>query len=143
MQSLSLSQSFEIKPSQQHEKLFDVLRVLAILSCVLSTLAITYKATLIMLILVLKLIAVSNRQSSIYQLRFTEFSGWEMAFANNDYRHMTILGGSVITTFVVFLHCRMHDQALRTFVIAKDSLSKNDFRRLVVRLTLSGHEHPQ
>lgn len=63
-----------------------------------------------------------------------------MAFENDDYSGVTILESSVVTPFVIFLHLKPHKQKPMALVIAKDCLSKNDFRRLIVRLTLSGHE---
>ena len=63
-----------------------------------------------------------------------------MAFENDDYSGVTILESSVVTPFVIFLHLKPHKQKPMALVIANDCLSKNDFRRLIVRLTLSGHE---
>jgi|LakMenE18May11ns_1017448.scaffolds.fasta_scaffold9295077_2 hypothetical protein len=140
IQNLPLSQSFEIKPSQQHKNVSNVLHFLAILACGVSSLMMLYKAALLIFILMIKHRADKRWQNSIYKLRFTEFSGWEMAFENDDYCGVTILVSSVITPFVIFLHLKPHTQKPMALVIAKDCLSKNDFRRLVSRLTLSGHE---
>lgn len=140
IQNLPLSQCFVIKPSQLHEKLLKVLHVLAILACAVSTMGAIFKMALIGSILVLRMTANRGRQSGIYQLRFTEFSGWEMAFEHNDYNRVTISESTVVTAFVIFLHCNMQNQTSKTLLIANDSLSKNDFRRLIVRLRISGHE---
>lgn len=99
-----------------------------------------YKAALIMLIVLIKQKADKHWQNSIYKLRFTEFSGWEMAFENDDYSGVTISESSVVTPFVIFLHIKQHKQNPIRLVIAEDSLGINDFRRLRVRLTLSGHD---
>lgn len=140
IQNLPLSQSFAIKPSKQHEKLLNVLHVLAILACAVSGMEVVFKTALIGSILVLKVMANGSRQSGIYQLRFTDFSGWEMAFEHNHYNRVTISESTVVTAFAIFLHCNMQNQTSKTLLIANDSLSKNDFRRLIVRLRLSGHE---
>ena len=140
IQNLPLSHCFVIKPSQRHKKLSNVLHLLAILACGVSSLAMLYKAALIMLIVLIKQKADKHWQNSIYKLRFTEFSGWEMAFENYDYTGVTISESSVVTPFVIFLHINQLKQNPIRLVIAEDSLGINDFRRLRVRLTLSGHE---
>lgn len=140
IQNLPLSQSFEIKPSQQHKNVSNVLHLLAILACGMSSLQMIYKAALLVFILMIKQRADKRWQNSMYKLRFTEFSGWEMAFENDDYSGVTISESSVVTPFVIFLHLKPHTQKPMSLVIAKDCLSKNDFRRLIVRLTISGYE---
>ncbi|PPD35688.1 MAG: hypothetical protein CTY19_01165 [Methylomonas sp.] len=140
VQNLSLSQNFEIKPSHQHEKLFDLLHLLAILACSLSSLIPGYKVALVCLIIMLRLIANRRWHHNSFQLRFTHFSGWEMAFGHNDYRKVKILDTTVVTPFVIFLHFQAQNQPASALLVMKDSLSKDDFRRLIVRLKLSGHE---
>lgn len=139
-QNSQTTQFFLIKPSRQLKMGLDFLHGAAAVSCWLTSLAMSYQLLLSMAVGVFWLISNKCCKTPTYHLRYTATGGWEVAFEGADYLAIIILGSTVVTPWGIFLHYKAHKQPGRSLVIAKDSLSADNFRRLLVRLKLSGYE---
>lgn len=128
---------FQVLPSKQVGVLNDVLHLCAILACWFNNLQTPYQLLLIATLLVFWRRNRKRCEATPVFLSYTENTGWEVSLDGSNYLHAMILDTTVMTSVVIFLHYKMDNRASRALVIAKDSLSVNDFRRLIIRLKLS------
>ena len=129
---------FKLVPSKQIEMIVDALHLLAILACWLNALSRTYQLSLSVAVLALWFLHKRRRRAIPVHLSYTSAKGWEISYDGSHYLIADILETTVITRIGVFFHYRIDDHFNRNLLIPKDSLPANDFRRLVVRLKLSG-----
>ena len=130
-------QHFRILPSSRAGVVNGVLHCVAILACWLSNLQMSSQTILTSLICIFWWVAKMRWNATPVYLRYTGNNGWRVSFDGNSYHSAVILDTTIITSVVMFLHYNTENQAFRSLMIAKDSLSNNEFRRLRVRLTLS------
>lgn len=116
------------------------LHLVAILACYFTSVQVYFQLCMMSIIIVFWLICHKCRKTPVMHLRYTSNLGWQVAMGRKVYQNAMILETTVITHVVVFLHFKVDDQPCSAMVIAKDSLSATDYRRLLVRLKLSGIE---
>ena len=130
---------FHILPSKRFTLLFNALHCMAVLACWFNDLQINERLILMLAVLLAWCLAKKRWKVSDVHLRYTSSNGWWVSSGENSYSSAVILDTSVITGVIIVLHYKMENQTRRALLIAKDSLSSNQFRRLVVRLALSMH----
>lgn len=131
---------FQVLPSRRLQQLTEVLHGCAILACWLNGLQILYQLLLMVIVVLLWWHYAMRREARPAYLRYTENKRWEVSMDQFTYQPAVILDTTVITSAVIFLHYKTDDQSSGTLVIAGDSLSANDFRRLRVRLAIYGRD---
>lgn len=136
-QSFQTSQIFIINPSCYLKRFVDFLHLLALLAAGLNALPVIYRSVAGGVVVMLWLASRKYWKISASRLRYTENKGWEMAFDGMDYKAGKVLADTVVTQWVVFLRFKADAQSTMPLIIAKDSLSADDFRRLRVKLMLS------
>lgn len=127
----------KICESRQLKLLVHVLFVCAFAACWANDLPKDYRYLLSGLIVVFWALHNNANRSSPYFLRYTANLGWGLSLDDTDYREILILDGTVITCFAIFLFCKTTAQTTKSILIARDSMSENDYRSLIVRLKLS------
>lgn len=130
---------FRILPSKQIKAFSAALHACAMLACWLNALPIFYRAALAAVILTLWRLNTRRWNKEAVYLNYNGNTGWEISHDGLDYAAVTILRSTVITNRVIFLHYAIDNRPHRSLLIAKDSLAINDFRRLIVKLKLSGY----
>ncbi len=118
-----------------------VLHCMAILAAMINSLSLEYKVALIFIIL-LSLWRYLKYGNTFHQfsLRHNASSSWEIAIQNEPFKTFQILPTTVLTPLIIFLHIRSANKKL-AFPILKQGLIKDDFRKLIVDLKISGIEH--
>ncbi len=130
---------FDISPSQRVLTIFDILHFLALWACWFNSLDLEYK--LIFSVAVVLVWCSQRRRfpASPIHLSYTSGLLWEISYDGNIYLPVTILETTVITNTAVFLHYTVNHCSRRNLLISKDSLSDDAYRRLIVKLKLSGY----
>lgn len=140
----SLQAIFDIQSSKSLRLLVHLLHILAIVAVWLSGLSSLYQVVLSGALGFFWGFGHKYAETSRYFLRYTELGGWEIAQESQDFQRIDILGTSVITPMIIFLQVRSQsDASQQSLLIAQDGLSADHFRRLRVRLRLSGFKHGQ
>ncbi len=130
---------FHILPSKRFTLLFNTLHGLVVLACWFNDLQVIYRLILTLGVFLAWRLAKDRWKVSDVHLRYTSDNGWWVSSGGNSYSSAVILDATVITGVAIVLHYKIGNQARRVLLITKDSLSSNQFRRLVVRLALSMH----
>jgi hypothetical protein len=78
------------------------------------------------------------RQAGRILLRYTVTEGWAVCFDGEDYLAIKIKPTTVTGSLLTVLHFSI-DKHARALVIFKDSMSANDYRKLIVNLKISGY----
>lgn len=122
----------ELRPSRRLKQVLAVMHLLALASSIANALPIIVKLALVIGIGLHFYLALTRLKSEQYAIKHSEASGWEIA-SGNDFKPIQILNSTVITLFAIFLHFdkNAHKQSV---LIVNDALSKDDYRRLIVRL---------
>jgi toxin CptA len=68
------------------------------------------------------------------KIRHTEKHGWEIS-DDGDFEAIAVAKSTVATSFFIFLH--MQDKP--ALLIARDALSEDDYRQLIVKLKMTVH----
>lgn len=126
---------FKIGDSKLHKQLCFGLHFLSVFACWLADLPISLQSVLTAVIVYLWW--VNNRSANI-DLRYTTGKGWQVSWDRESFLAAIILETTVITPVAIFLHYGNEQQGFRAVIIANDSLSAIDYRRLMVKLKLSG-----
>lgn len=79
----------------------------------------------------------------VFTLRYSTAFGWEIANSENGFQLIEILPTTVLSPYLVFLHYKINSNNQKKqknlyVLIAKDTLSNDDFRKLRVELRISG-----
>lgn len=129
----------KICESKQLNQLVNVLFFCAFAACWANDLPKEYQCLLSSLLIVLWVGHNKTNRSSPYFLRYTANHGWGLSLDGTDYREILILDGTVITRFAILIYYKTKTKAKTTksILLAKDSISANDYRSLIIRLTLS------
>ncbi|MCK9397276.1 MAG: hypothetical protein M0Q44_17025 [Methylobacter sp.] len=122
----------ELKPSRRLKRLLAVMHVLALGSSIANALPVAVKLALSAGIFMHLRFIIRRLKNEPYKIKHTEALGWEVS-DGNGFEQVQILDSTVITIFAIFLHFNnnAHKQSL---LIMNDALSKDDYRRLIVRL---------
>lgn len=73
------------------------------------------------------------RPKPLIHIRYIEGDGWTLGFGNQEPRHVSISGSSVVTPWVTILHFKAQDEIIAVIVV-RDSLQAEDYRRLRVNV---------
>lgn len=123
--------------SKQLNQLVNALYVCSFAACWLNDLSEKYQWLLGGLVVVFFMIRYRRKRSSPYFLRYTASVGWALSLDGTDYREIQILDGTVITHYAILLYFKTKKKLSQSILIMRDSVSVNDYRRLIVRLKLS------
>lgn len=129
---------FRIVPSKQLKAVVAALHACAILACWLNALPTAVRLIFIAGLVVLWLLSNKRWKTMPVYLNYHSHSNWQISGDGLNYLNAAMLGSTVITSRVIFLHYETDDEIKGTLLIARDSLHENQFRRLKVRLKLSG-----
>jgi hypothetical protein len=126
----------ELKPSKRLKQLVIVIHTLALGSSIANALPITVKLLLLTAICIHFCFMIKRLESEQYKIKHTEALGWEIT-GDNNFKPVQILNSTVITVFAIFLHFTDNSRK-QSVLIVNDSLSADDYRRLIVRLKTAG-----
>lgn len=122
----------ELKPSRRLRYLIAVIHLLTTGACLANALPTAIKLGVITLIAANFIRVNRNLNSESKQIWYSGKSGWEISTAV-DHEAIEIVGSSVISTGVIFLHSK--DKL--PIVIFQDALDERDFRQLIVLLKMT------
>jgi toxin CptA len=126
----------DLKQSKKLKRLLVVMHLLALGSSIANTLPITVKLILLIGICIHLWFNLKRVKKQHYKIKHTEGSGWELA-DGNDFETIEIIDSTVITTFAIFLHFNKNAKK-QSLLIPNDTLTEDDYRRLIVRLKTAG-----
>jgi toxin CptA len=126
----------ELKPSKRLKRFFVILHVLALGSSIANALPIIVKLTLLTGICMHFRFMNQRLKNEQCIIKHTETLGWEIS-NGDDFKPVQIMGSTVITVFVIFLHFADNTNK-QSVLIVSDALSEDDYRRLIVRLKTTG-----
>lgn len=139
LKTIDTAQHFIIAPSKQVTAVLDGLHLLAIMASFLNGLQTTYQLVMAVMVIVLWWFSFKRRKTSLVYLSYTLNRTWEISLDGYSYSGARMLDTTVIANRAIFLHFTMDDQSRTALMIAKDSMPASDYRRLTVRLKLSGY----
>jgi hypothetical protein len=122
----------ELRPSRHLRYLISVIHFIATAACFANALPIVIKLGVITLIATNFIRVNRNLKSESRQIKYSGKNGWEISTAV-DREAIEIVGSSVISTNVVFLHLK----GKAPIVIFHDALEERDFRQLIVWLKMT------
>ncbi|TRW94738.1 protein YgfX [Candidatus Methylobacter oryzae] len=131
----------ELKPSQRLKQLLVAMHALTLGASIVNALPVTVKLLLLIAICIHFYFSIKHLESEPYTIKHTDALGWEVS-GGSDFKPVQILDSTVITTFAIFLHFT-GDAHKRSLLILNDALSKDDYRRLIVRLKTAGNSKSQ
>lgn len=124
-----------IKSSVYRSILLKTLHIMSFAACWLNNLPLTIQIALSALVIGSGFYQSRQPQSDFY-LRYSDKNQWSAAFNNQPFQPIAILTTTVITQWLVILHFEIQQRPL-TRLIFRDSLSRNDYRRLMVELRIN------
>jgi DNA topoisomerase VI subunit A len=87
---------------------------------------------------VLGWVYVYQRGQANIELRYTRTTGWQICLDGQNFLNITILKTTVVSKLAIFLHFHGKiNPRYKAIMIANDSLSANDYRRLMVKLKIT------
>lgn len=72
-----------------------------------------------------------------FYIRYNQKFGWQLSFSENDFYTVKILPTTVITPYLIFLHSKSPARKKQFIPICKDSLTAEEYRKLIVSLKIS------
>jgi hypothetical protein len=134
-----LSSFFTIGQSRWLKATIGFLHALSVLACWLNDLTILYSLALSLLVIVSWHFQHNKacKASCIY-LRYTPTGGWTVSLDGNEYFVVQIRPTTMVGRMLTVLHFSAKNSH-STFVIFKDAMTANDYRRLIVALKISGY----
>jgi len=135
----AVTQTFNIESSRFLINWLFALHAIAILATFTNSLSIVYKIILLIGILV-SLIVQLKREDNFKGLilRYSEVTGWEITSLENQFSSIQILPSTVITHYLIVLHYKIQNQKKRAIIICKDTMTNDNYRKLLVALKISG-----
>lgn len=124
----------QLKPSKKIQQFLIVIHLLALAASFTNALPTFVKLCIATLIAVNFKMNYRQYHKEQRIIKYTEKSGWEVS-VSGDFEPVHILKSSVITTTLIFLQL----QNKPTVVIAKDALSDDEYRQLIVKLKMTIH----
>jgi hypothetical protein len=122
----------DIKPSRNLQSLSVFIHLTAIGASFVNAIPILIQLVLTTLILANFLMLDGNLKSESRQIKYSEKGGWEI-ITGKDIDTFELLGSTVISTWVIFLH--LNGKA--PIIIFYDAMDKKDFRQLIVKLKMT------
>jgi hypothetical protein len=124
----------ELKPSKIVHRLLIAIHLIALGASFANALPLILKlvtAAFIGLNFKLAVRRLNNRQRKI---RHTDKRGWEVS-DGGDFEAIVVAKSTVVTRFFIFLHMQNKPSPL----IARDALSEDDYKQLIVKLKMTVH----
>lgn len=122
----------ELKPSKTLRGLSIGVHSIALVACFLNALPFTIKLTTALCILLSMSASYRRLKSESRKISYTEKTGWQIS-GGNGFEPVEILGSTVVTIFVVFLHLK-HKPPI---IIVNDALDDKEYRKLIVKLKMT------
>lgn len=122
----------ELKPSKKLLGLSFGFHFIALVACLLNALPFIIKLTVAAFIMLSLWISYRRVKSESCKISYTEKTGWQIS-GGNGFESVEILGSTVVTIFVVFLHLK-HKPPI---IIAYDALDDKEYRKLIVKLKMT------
>jgi len=134
-----------LKPSGRLQRIIGVVRVLALTACLSNALPIVVKGLLFAMTCAgfTKLAKrLKQRQDTI---RYSDATAWELSTGEGGFECVRILPSTVVTKYALFLHVESRQKSpvnkialpgtnKKAVLIPADSLSDDEYRRLIVKL---------
>lgn len=118
---------------------FCLLHSIAFAAVFLSTIALLYKIIIAGLVVISLLFYLKQEiKFSGLHIRYGSVFGWEIAYSENHFQSILILPSTVLTPYIVVLHFKQQNTKKQTILICRDALKKDEFRKLMVELKISG-----
>jgi hypothetical protein len=124
----------ELRPSKNLQRLVLAIHLITFIAAVSNALPLAAKLTIVVLIGLNFKVSFPGLKREQRKIRHTEKRGWEIS-VGGDFETATILQSTVVTTFLIFLHI----QNKPAILIANDALSRDDYRRLLVKLKMTAY----
>lgn len=124
-----------VKSSAYQIILVQTLHIITFVACWLNNLPLMMQIALSALVMSSGIYQYKQPQSDFY-LRYSNKNQWSAAFNNQQFQPIIILTTTVISQWLVILHFEIEQRSL-TRLIFRDSLSRNDYRRLMVELKIN------
>ncbi len=124
--------SAQLKPSRLLQWFNAVIHLLALASCWLTPLPLSLRLTLAILIVGDYWFNLKRQKQESRLIRHSETSGWQI-IENDKVKKVQILPSTLVTVWLIFFHTK----ELTPILIAKDMMSEDEFRRLIVKLKIS------
>lgn len=128
---------FEIKASNRVKSVTNFLHVNAFLACWLNDLALGQRLAFAVLVLWCWGMSQRSNISASCFLRYSSSLGWEAAKDGENFLAVSILDATVITQFAIFLQYQTNSRVRCSLLVVNDSMSVNQYRRLMVMLKIS------
>lgn len=125
-----------ITPSKVLIHVLCLVHLLALAACIICILPTGLKIALFIACSMNFGFFVKYLKNKQYILKHSYSSGWEISEGDRVVS-IQIENSTVVTLVAVFLHFRQPNKAKETIVILPDSLTEDDFRRLIVKLKTS------
>jgi hypothetical protein len=131
--------SFRMKRSQIHDRLLTILHLLGLLACWLNNLPVGWRLGLSALLILLWARYYRGVRMATFYLSYTANQSWSVSFDGDNYLPAKIEATTVITTLVALIHLSIDGKTAQSLIVFKDTLPVDDYRRLIVKLKLSGY----
>ncbi len=129
---------FSLRESVLMKQVNSILHLMAITACWLAAIPESVQLCLICMILVSAWFHRNYPEPASIELKYTLNREWEVSLDGNHFFRAVILESTWITPVVIFLHLTSVEHGNLTRLVARDSLSADEYRRLKVKLKLSG-----
>jgi hypothetical protein len=134
-----IPQLFKIKQSRLFLYLLLINHLLATFACFSNGLPINYQfIALFIVVISASFYWLDYKKFQSYTISHNKVSGWQLAKIENNYQDIKILPTTVLTAQFIVLHFRFHTGKKQAVLIVNDALEKQDYRRLLVELKVSG-----
>lgn len=128
----------ELKPSARLKQGIILIHLIAAVAGIYNALAVTIQISVFTAVAIHLYADIKRLKDTSVKIKYSEMTDWEISEADEQFASVQILTTTVITSFVMILHYRhesiLSPKRIKTLLIMNDSLSKNDFRRLLVSL---------
>jgi len=143
LKKLVVPQLFRIKQSNLLLYLLFINHALATCACFSNGLAIGYQLVAVFMVIIsASFYRRDYKNFQPYDICHNETLGWQLAKIENDYQNIMILPTTVLTAQFMILHFQFQTGRKQALFIVKDALEKQDYRRLLVELKVSGLLQP-
>ena len=114
------------------------LHAIAIVAVFINALDLIYKVIITLMVLV-SLLVYLKREINFHDLiiRYSTEFGWEVAYSENNFDAIEVLDSTVITRYIIILNF-IQNKKKQTILICRDALFYDEYRKLMVKLKISG-----
>lgn len=131
----------EPKPSSRLKQAIIAAHLIAATASISNALPMIIKAILLAACAAHLYLSLNRPKTTSAKIKHSDKADWEISTNDNVFDSVQIQPTTVISTFMVILHFVLQNGDKRTLIIANDALTKDDYRRFVVRLKTSIQTH--